>query len=159
IRDPFLRVPAVAISHAVGERLREQNGRRLRLHLRARRYPSTGHNVIGRLPGEKPERIVVATHYDTAADVPGATDNASGTAVILALCEAFAAAGRHRFGIDFVAYGAEEYGRHEGNLGDVEYVRRNAVALSQTRAMVEVDCVGTVAQPLGVQALGWSEAR
>ena len=38
------------------------------LHLRARRYPSTGHNVIGRLPGEVAERIVVAAHYDTAAD-------------------------------------------------------------------------------------------
>ena len=101
IRDPFLRVPAVAISHAVGERLRQQNGRRLQLHLRARRYPSTGHNVIGRLPGEVAERIVVAAHYDTAADVPGATDNASGTAVVLALCEAFAASGPRRFGDRF----------------------------------------------------------
>jgi len=159
IRDPFLRVPAVAVSGSVGERLRERDGRRLRLRLRARRYASTGHNVIGRLPGDEPERIVVAAHYDTAANVPGATDNASGTAVILALCEAFAASDRRRYGIDFVAYGAEEYGRHEGNLGDVEDVRRNPVEVSQTRAMVEVDCVGTVAQPLAVQVLGWPKSR
>lgn len=62
-----------------------------------------------------------------------ATAVVSGTAAILALCEAFTAIGRQHFGIDFVAYGAEEHGRHEGNLGDVEYVRRNPVEGSQTR--------------------------
>ena len=159
IRDPFLRVPAVAVSHAVGERLRQCDGRLVRLRIRARRYASTGHTVVGRTPGGESDRITVAAHYDTAAGVPGATDNASGTAVLLALCEAFTATSRRHFGIDFVAYGAEEYGRHEGNLGDVEYVRGNPVAVRRTRAVVEVDCVGTVAGPLTVHVLGWPPTR
>jgi Peptidase family M28 len=159
IRDPFLRVPAVAVAPSVGERLLKRNGQLVRLRLRARRYASTGHNIVGRLPGDGPERVAVAAHYDTAAGVPGATDNASGTAVLLALCEAFTATGRHRFGIDFIAYGAEEYGRHDGNLGDVAYVRANPDTVGRTRAVVEVDCVGTVAAPLTVHVLGWPTAR
>src|SRR5205085_9221830 len=100
--------------------------------------------------GAAAERITVAAHYDTAAGVSGATDNASGTAALLALCETFATAGSRRLTIDFVAYGAEEYGRHGGNLGAVEYVRRNASEVRQTQVLVELDCIGTVAGPLHV---------
>jgi hypothetical protein len=160
IRDPFLRVPAVAVSHSVGLRLRENEGRRARLRIQARRYDSIGHNVIGRLPGECKGHIVVAAHYDTAASSPGATDNASGTALVLELCELFAATGKRKLGIDFIAYGAEEYGRHGGNLGgnlgSVEYVRRHPVEIKEAQAVVEADCIGTVAVPPRVRVMGWS---
>jgi Iap family predicted aminopeptidase len=155
LRDPFLRVPGAAVSRSIGERLLEHQGRSLRLRIRARRYASIGHNVVGRLPGDEPERITVAAHYDSAANVSGATDNASGTAALLALCEAFAGAGKRRLTIDFVAYGAEEYGRHGGNLGAVEYVRRNADEVRQTLALVEMDCIGTVAEPLKALVPYW----
>ena len=163
IRDPFLRVPAVAVSYSVGLMLRENEGRRARLRIRARRYNSIGHNVIGRLPGEGKGHIVVAAHYDTAANSPGATDNASGTAVILELCELFAAAGKCNLGIDFIAYGAEEYGRHGGNLGgnlgSVEYVRRHPVETKEAWAVVEADCIGTIAVPPRVRVMGWSASQ
>jgi aminopeptidase YwaD len=160
IRDPFLRIPAVAVSHSVGLKLRENEGRRVQLRLIARRYESIGHNVIGRLPGESKEHIVVVAHYDTAANSPGATDNASGTAVVLELCELFATTGKRHLGIDFIAYGAEEYGRHGGNLGgnlgSVEYVRHHPLEVKTTQAVVEADCIGTVAVPPRVQVMGWS---
>ncbi|MDQ1327683.1 MAG: hypothetical protein QG641_966 [Candidatus Poribacteria bacterium] len=160
IRDPFLRIPAIAVSHSVGLRLRENEGRRVRLRIISRRYDSTGHNVIGRLTGDSKEHIVVVAHYDTAANSPGATDNASGTAVVLELCELFASMGKRKLGLDFIAYGAEEYGRHEGNLGgnlgSVEYVRRHPLEVKTTQAVVEADCIGTVAIPPRVQVMGWS---
>jgi len=163
IRDPFLRVPAAAVSHSVGLRLRDNEGKRARLRIHARRYDSIGHNVIGRLPGEGKGHIVVAAHYDTAANSPGATDNASGTAVILELCQLFAAADERKLGIDFIAYGAEEYGRHGGNLGgnlgSVEYVRRHPVETREARAVVEADCIGTVAIPPRVSVMGWSASQ
>jgi aminopeptidase YwaD len=158
LRDPFLRVPGVAVSRSVGGHLLAHAGRSLRLRLRARRYPSTGHNVLGRLSGDEAERVVVAAHYDTAADVSGATDNASGTAALLALCESFATS-RRRLTIDFVAYGAEEYGRHGGNLGAVEYVRQNPDDVATARALVELDCIGTVAGPLRAIVLAWPAGR
>lgn len=163
IRDPFLRVPAAAVSHSVGLRLRDNEGKRARLRIHARRYDSIGHNVIGRLPGEGKGHIVVAAHYDTAANSPGATDNASGTAVILELCQLFATADERKLGIDFIAYGAEEYGRHGGNLGgnlgSVEYVRRHPVETKEARAVVEADCIGTVAIPPRVSVMGWSASQ
>ncbi len=163
IRDPFLRVPAAAVANSVGLRLRENEGRRARLRILARRYDSVGHNVIGRLPGEGKGHVVVAAHYDTAADSPGATDNASGTAVVLELCELFAASDKRKLGIDFIAYGAEEYGRHGGNLGgnlgSVEYVRRHPVETREARAVVEADCIGTVAVPPRVRVMGWSDPQ
>ncbi len=163
IRDPFLRVPAVAVSHSVGLRLREDEGRRAQLRIRARRYDSIGHNVIGRFPGESEGHIVVAAHYDTAADSPGATDNASGTAAVLELCELFAGTDKRRLGIDFIAYGAEEYGRHGGNLGgnlgSVEYVRRHPVETKEAWAVVEADCIGTVAIPPRVSVMGWPASQ
>jgi len=163
IRDPFLRVPAVAVSPSAGLRLHENEGRRVQLRIDARRYDSTGHNVIGRLPGEGEGRIVVTAHYDTAANSPGATDNASGTAVVLELCELFSAADKGKLGIDFIAYGGEEYGRHGGNLGgnlgSVEYVRRHPAQVRETQAVVEADCIGTIDVPPRVQVMGWSGDR
>ena len=158
IRDPYLRIPAVAVPHSVGLELLHCGGK-VRLHVRARRFDSTGHNVIGHLPGLKTGRIAVAAHYDSAAECPGATDNASGTAVVLELCEIFGAAGKRNLGIDFIAYGAEEYGRHRapgGNLGSVEYVRQNPEAVRETLGVVETDLVGTVASPPRVRyAVDW----
>lgn len=159
IRDPFLRVPAAAVARSVGQKLRQSEGERLRLRIRARRYDSTGHNVIGRFPGEEPGHVVVPAHYDTAAESPGAADNASGTAVVLELCELLAKAGRRRLGVDFIAYGAEEYGRNGYNLGAVEYVRRHPAETAQARALVEPDCIGMVALPPKVRVMGFPADR
>ena len=160
LRDPFLRVPAAAVSASVGQELLANEGERVRLCIRARRYASTGHNVIGRLGRSDDGHLVVAAHFDTAAESPGATDNASGTAAVLELCELFASVGRT--GIDFVAYDAEEYGRHGvlgGNLGSVEYVRRHPVEVGKARGVVEADCIGTVAVPPRVRVMGWSASQ
>ena len=161
IRDPFLKVPAAAVPQSAAERLLASVGQRVRLRIDARRFESTGHNVIARLPGRRPERIAVAAHYDSAAEVPGATDNASGTAAVLELCELFAAAGGGReLGIDFVAFGADEYGRARGaNLGAAEYVRRHPAEVRETRAVVEADGIGTAPLRPRVRLIGWPSDR
>jgi hypothetical protein len=155
IRDPFLRVPAAAVPQSAGLKLRENEGGRVRLRIRARRYDSTGHNVIGRLPGEEKGRIVVGAHYDTAACSPGAADDAGGTAAVLELCDLLAAEGRRRLGIDFIAFGAEEYGRHLRALGSVEYVRRHPAETRETRAVIQADGVGTSTGARPVHLMGW----
>ncbi len=155
IRDPFLRVPAAAVAKPVGLELRGNAGKRVRLRIRARRYDSAGHNVTGHLPGRGSGRIVVGAHYDTAADTPGAFDDGSGTAVILELCEAFGAAPKREVSIDFIAFGAEEYGRHLRALGSVEYVRRHPAETKETQAVVQVDGVGCARAQMKVHVMGW----
>ena len=159
LRDPFLRMPAGAVAPSVGAVLRQNEGRRVRLRIRARRYASTSHNVVGHLPGREQGRIVVGAHYDTAAESPGAADDGGGTAAVLELCEVFAAAGARRLGIDFIAFGAEEYGRHLRALGSVEYVRRHPTELLRTEAVIQADGIGVAGSALSAHAMGWHPAR
>jgi aminopeptidase YwaD len=159
IRDPFAQLASVAVARSVGDALLSGEGGRIALHMETRRYDSTGHNVIARMNGNADRHILVAAHYDTAAMVPGAVDNASGTAVLLELCELFAALPRREQGIHFVAYGAEEYGRRGGAcLGAAEYVRRHPGDVARAEAIVEVDCVGTVTVPAAATLMGFPQA-
>jgi len=104
-------------------------------------------NVIGILPGTDPalagEAVVVGAHYDHLGRAdgvvyPGADDNASGTAVVLGLARAFAAAGAADRTLIFAFFGAEELGL----IGSRHYVSRPALPLDRTVAMVNFDMVG-----------------
>src|SRR5262245_59001722 len=66
-----------------------------RAGLRTRRdsYETGGqpcHNIEAEIPGNGPEIIVIGAHYDSVFGSPGANDNGSGAAAVLALA--------HRFG-------------------------------------------------------------
>jgi hypothetical protein len=69
---------------------------------------------------------------------PGADDNASGTAVVLGLARAFAAAGGAPRTLVFALFGAEEIGL----IGSAHYVRSPVLPLPRTVAMVNLDMVG-----------------
>lgn len=113
-------------------------------------------NVIGVLPGTDPdlrlEAVVVGAHYDhlgrggagsaaAGADGtihPGADDNASGTAVVLALARTFAEAGGAPRTLVFAAFAGEELGL----LGSAHYVQHPPVPLARTVLMLNLDMVG-----------------
>lgn len=109
-------------------------------------------NVLGWLPGATPEYVIVAAHYDhigrgeqysmepskRGAVHPGADDNASGTAGILALARMFAARPQPRRGILFIAFGGEEFGL----LGSNFYLRNPVLPLAQAAAVVNLDMIG-----------------
>src|SRR5207244_11788025 len=89
------------------------------------------------------EAVVIGAHYDPLGRAdgvvyPGADDNASGTAVVLGLARAFAAAGGSSRTLVFALFGAEELGL----IGSRHYVNRPAVPLDRTVAMVNFDMVG-----------------
>jgi aminopeptidase-like protein len=44
----------------------------------------------------------------------------------------------------------------EATVGSVEYVRLHPLEVKTTQAVVEADCIGTVAVPPRVQVMGWS---
>jgi aminopeptidase YwaD len=104
-------------------------------------------NVIGILPGTDPklsgEALVFGAHYDHlglshGATYPGADDNASGTAVVVGLARAFAAAGPRSRTLVFALFGAEELGL----VGSGRYVKAPAVEIARTAAMLNFDMVG-----------------
>jgi membrane-associated protease RseP (regulator of RpoE activity) len=106
-----------------------------------------GANVIGLLPGTDPalanEAVVIGAHYDHLGRVdgvihPGADDNASGTATVVSLARAFAAAGATNRTLVFALFGGEELGL----IGSGHYVASPVVPLARTVAMVNFDMVG-----------------
>ncbi len=131
-------------------------GARVRLEVNLIRERGTAANVVGILPGTDPrlkdEAIVIGAHYDhlgrggegsLAPDQvgvvhPGADDNASGTAAVMALAKAFAAAGGSPRTLVFVAFAGEEMGL----LGSTHYVKQPAFPLGKTVLMVNLDMVG-----------------
>jgi hypothetical protein len=122
-------------------------GTRARLRVEKVVNEIRGTNVIGILPGTDPalasEAVVIGAHYDHLGRAdgvvyPGADDNASGTAVVVGLAGAFAAAGGAGRTLVFALFGAEELGL----IGSRHYVDRPVVPLDRTVAMVNFDMVG-----------------
>lgn len=119
-------------------------------------------NVIGLLPGTdlrlKGDAIVIGAHYDHlgrggwGSQAPdqgdaihhGADDNASGTAAVLALARAFAAAGGTPRTLVFIAFAGEELGL----LGSAHHTKHPAWPLEKTVLMVNLDMVGRLRQGL-----------
>ena len=95
-------------------------------------------NVLARWPGGTC-RIFVGAHYDSVPIAPGANDNASGTAVLLALARAYAGAEAAK-SLCFAAFGAEEVGL----LGSSDLVRRmrESGELADAAAMINLDAIG-----------------
>ena len=74
-------------------------------------------NVIGVLPGELPDRIIIGAHYDVHGNYPGADDNASAVAGLLETARLLIEnlGGRKpKYTIEFVTYSLEEQ-PHRGN--------------------------------------------
>lgn len=66
-----------------------------------------GKNIVAELRGASDDVVIVGAHYDSVEGSPGADDNASGVAAMLALARAFAHAKPART-LRFVAFANEE---------------------------------------------------
>jgi hypothetical protein len=135
-----LGVPGVTVEAEAGERLLallSAGPTRLRLEHRAGYETATSTNVVAEIPGTEPDaaRVVVGAHYDTQLESPGAADNATGLAALLAIARAWAGL-RPRRTIELVAFGVEE----PAAWGASNFVaRRDPESIA---AMVNLDALG-----------------
>jgi aminopeptidase YwaD len=135
--------PTVYVSRAAGERIRgllEQGEVTVRLETHGHHVPdAVDWNVIGKLPGESEETIVVSSHYDTAIDCPGAMDNASGVGAMAEIARRVRERGaRHTF--EFIAFATEEFGL-VGSEHFAEELARSG-ALARYRGVLNFDPLG-----------------
>jgi len=135
----------------------------LRAKVRSSLTSSETVNVVARLPGKGPrstEAVLIGGHYDhLGIGMPvdgdsiynGALDNASGTAGVLALAEAFVA-GRVQpeRSLLFMTFGAEE----SGLIGSEAYARRPTIPLRQLAAVLNVDVLNLYGRTRDIGALG-----
>ncbi len=101
-------------------------------------------NVEVEQPGSKhPEEIVlVGAHYDTVPGSPGANDNGTGVASLLALAESFATRQTART-LRFVAFVNEEApNAHTPNMGSMVYVTRSRERGERIVAMISLETMG-----------------
>ncbi len=116
--DWEFRIASATISTETGLVLLRQPEAMVHLKLSTHQEPGQTANVVARIPGKKDEWICLMAHYDSKIDTPGATDNATGVAALLALAERFS--GRElETGLEFIAFTNEEY----LPIGDDEYLR------------------------------------
>jgi hypothetical protein len=117
-------------------------------HAAGQRFENLEVVIPGRLsPGES---IVVGAHYDTASHTPGADDNASGVAALLAIAEALKDREPERT-VRLVAFANEEppfFGSDD--MGSVRYA--NAI-VDETRvvAMLSLETIGYFSEESGSQ--------
>ena len=100
------------------------------------------YNVIAAFGPLTTERIVIGAHYDSYEKLPGADDNASGVAGLIALAGMLKDATlKHR--VELVAYTLEEppYFRTE-NMGSFIHARRLAAERASVKLMISLECIG-----------------
>jgi hypothetical protein len=127
-----------------------------RTGLRTRResYQMRGqscHNIETEIPGNRPEIIVIGAHYDSVFGSPGANDNGSGAAAVLALAQRFAARETGQSSprrtpnktLRFVAFVNEEPPYFlSGEMGSLVYARRCKERGDKISAMISLETIG-----------------
>ena len=122
-------------------------------------------NVAGGIRGtEAPDEYVLyMAHWDHLGDsgegedhiFNGAVDNATGTAAILEIGEAFAERGAPKRSAIFVAVTAEE----SGLLGSAYYAERPLVPLEKTVAGINIDAIQPVGETKDIIVVGYGASQ
>jgi aminopeptidase YwaD len=148
VEDWEFHIPSVTVSAEVGRELLLMGVPLLELRINSSRQPGSTANMLGR-SAEQDNRVVLCAHHDTKYGTPGACDNASGVAVLLALAESLNPHD-YPFRLELVSFSNEEY----LPIGDDEYLRRNGGDdLSDVLACVNTDGVGQLLAPDSITAI------
>lgn len=117
-------------------------------------------NVIARFGPTEGPRLVIGAHYDTCEPLPGADDNASGVAGLLALARSLGARPPTR-PVELVAYSLEEPPFFRtAHMGSAVHARRSQEQGVSIRAMLSLEMLGYYRDEPGSQSfplrlLGW----
>ena len=141
-------IPAVSIDRAAGLRMRSAAAGDARASVSVTNVSERSRNVVALIPSsggagagaaDGGGAVIIGAHYDTVADTPGANDNASGVAALMAVA-ARVRDESYPFQIKFVLFGAEE----TGLFGSRHYAQEmSADDVANTLAMLNLDVVGT----------------
>ncbi|SEP17131.1 M20/M25/M40 family metallo-hydrolase [Aquisalimonas asiatica] len=110
-------------------------------------------NVVAEVPGTRAadEVVIVGAHYDTVPGSPGANDNASGVAVLLALA-AWTRENPQARTVRFIAFANEEQPFHQTrDMGSEAYVRDADETGDAIAAMMALDGLGYYSTEPGSQ--------
>ncbi len=108
-------------------------------------------NLEAAITGASAEAVVVGAHYDTAGGLPGANDNASGCAAVLALAREFAGAKLERQ-VRWVLFANEEPPWFQTpKMGSYVYAERCRTRGDKISGMVSLETIGYYSDREGSQ--------
>ena len=136
IIDGEFPIPSCTVTAETGALLLSHPDTVVELVLETAAEPARAANVIGRLGGDGP-RLVLTAHLDTKHHTPGALDNATGLAVMLALADHLAA--DPPCALEFVAFNGEE---HHGAPGELAYIAAGRLDPGAIGLAINLDGIG-----------------
>jgi Iap family predicted aminopeptidase len=147
-------IPAFSVTYEEGkwmERLlKEGKAVTARIEVRSECKSIESANLVARLPGKRPEKILVGAHLDSWDISQGAMDNGIGSAVVFDVARLLAACSpKNDYTIEFVWFNGEELGL----WGSKRYAERHAP--EEIAAVVNLDMT---ASPVSFNAMGYDEA-
>ncbi len=148
--DGDFNVPSVYMKDIDGERLAGHAGATVSLSFDSERVASSGENIIAARPGRDPQRIVVTAHIDSKKSTPGATDNAGGVAVLLALGELLSGT-EGPFRVELTALNGEDYYSVPGQM---LYLEKNRERMDDIMLAVNLDGAGYAGAPTAWSTYG-----
>ncbi len=152
IEDWEFVIPSATVTAETGREIIQAADAQLHLQIDSHRAPGETANIVGRA-GSHRKRVVLCAHHDTKIDTPGACDNASGVAVLLALAEVLDKSA-YPFTLELVSFTNEEY----MPIGDDEYLRLGGDDLSDVIACINTDGVGQLLAPDSITAISSAPA-
>jgi hypothetical protein len=109
------------------------------------------HNIEVEIRGARPEILVVGAHYDSVFGSPGANDNGSGVAAVLALARRFAGKPAEKT-VRFVAFVNEEPPFFQTEeMGSFVYAKRCKERGDRIEAMISLETIGYFSDEPGSQ--------
>ena len=110
------------------------------------------YNIEAEIRGSSPEIVLVGAHYDSVTGAPGANDNASGVAGMLALARRFAKT-TPAFTLRFVAFANEEPPFFQTKkMGSYVYASGCKARGDKIKAMISLETIGYFSDAPGSQA-------
>ncbi|MDY0093040.1 MAG: M28 family peptidase [Candidatus Vecturithrix sp.] len=137
IEDGDFDLPSVYMTDVEGERLCQYCGTHITLHFDSQRIPARGCNVIARKGSHTDAKLVFCAHIDAKKNTPGALDNASGVAVLLALAELLSDYSGPT--VEIVALNGEDY---YAASGQALYLATNKTVFDQIQLAINLDGAG-----------------
>jgi Zn-dependent M28 family amino/carboxypeptidase len=108
-------------------------------------------NIEAEVRGDTPQILLVGAHYDSVLGAPGANDNGSGVAALLALTRRFAGKPARQT-LRFVAFVNEEPPYFQTpEMGSFVYAKRCRERGDQIAAMISLETIGYFSEASGSQ--------
>ncbi len=146
-------IPAFSLTYEEGkwlQRLAEASVPvRLRITVESHCQPMESFNIVTRLPGKSPQKIVLGAHFDSWDLGQGSIDNGLGSAILFEVARLLKTySPRNRYTVEFVWFNGEELGL----WGSKKYLEQHAQ--DKILAMFNFDMTGA---PTGVNVMGFEE--